>query len=210
MNKRWLLVPLLVGAGLLGAIAPGLASSAWQAAQTGSQQWGTATATNLTIVVEGGLDPDGQLLPDAGSAQYCAAGYVVCPGAALSFTIENRSSVPLRVTNVQRHQTTCGSNATPPCYYSILTDKNNDGTWSPYLTYGSTTCADHAYFMAPNFNTFGARLWPVIPPHSTLHVNGHDNLALGAKMFHLDDTTPSACQGASFFVPLTVTAQDAS
>ncbi len=208
LDKRLLLIPFTIGALLVGAVGPGFAYSAWQAAQTGFTQSGTAVASNLTINVEAGLDPDGTLLPDPYYGCYPGP----CPGGALTFAIENKSSVPLRVQSVTQRTRTCGSNETAPCYVNITTDKNNDGTWIGYMAYSTTSCASHASFTPPHAvpSQGGDRGWPTIPPHTVLHVNGSDGLALGAGLFHLDSSTPTGCMGAMFSVPLTVNATDQS
>jgi hypothetical protein len=61
------------------------------------------------------------------------------------------------------------------------------------------------FLAPPNFKN-----WPIIPAHATLQVNGTDNNELGAGMLHLQATTPTGCQGATYQVPLIVTAQDAA
>lgn len=204
MNRRWLFAPLMVGIALAGAVAPVLADSMWKATQSGERQQGSAQASRLEIRVEAGLDATGSLLPDN---PYCGSVSFPCVGGALNFSVENKSDHQLRVTKVGQATTTCYGSATPPCYLPIWTDKNKDGTWSAYLSYGPSTCADFVTFSEPDFT---ARMWPLIPPHGILQVNGHDNRQLGQSMIHLKSTTPTECQGASFWIPVTVTAQDAS
>ena len=203
MQKRWLFIPLMVGVALAGAAAPALADSAWKAVQSGERQMGSGQASHIEIRVEAGLDSSGMLLPD----NYYCGQYIPCVGGALNFSIENKSDVVLKVTKVSLTTTQCYNGATPPCYLPILTDKNKDGTWNPSWSYGSTTCADFVTLTEPDFTT---RTWPFIPPHGTLQVNGHDNRQLGANLIHLKSTTPTECQGASFYIPITVSAQDAS
>jgi hypothetical protein len=72
---------------------------------------------------------------------------------------------------------------------------------------GSNSCAEYATFTEPDLTN---RMWPTVPPHGTLQVNGHDNRLLGGNLIHLKYNTPSECQGASFSIPITVAAQDAS
>ncbi len=88
--QRTLLAGLVAfGAVALGAAAPALAQSAFQAVQGGYHQEGNAQASRLTIRVEAGVaDQSVPLLPDPG------------PGGALSFSITNTSQVALKVTAV--------------------------------------------------------------------------------------------------------------
>ena len=203
--KRLLLIPLAVGTMLLGVVGSAYAFSQWQASQTGYNQSGSATSNTLRIAVEAGLDPDTTLLPDSFNCQFQP-----CPGGAVAFTIENKSSVPLRVFSVEQRQVPCnGQN--PPCMAPILSDKNTDGSWTAPSFGSINNCGSHASFVTLNGAGAAAlRQWPAIPPHTTLHVNGSDALALGVGAIHLDFYTPNQCMGASFYVPLTVSAQDAS
>lgn len=192
---RKLLVSLLVAAtASLVVIGTVFAASLWVAGQKGFHQEGSGQAAKLSIRVEAGIaDPTSTLVPenDPGS---CITITTPCgPGGALAFTIENTGNMPLRVTGVLA-----------PCLFGcLLSNKNADGT---FVTNGNGNCGSSGIFVGPsNFNN-----WPIIPAHATLQVNGTDNNALGAGMLHLRSATPQGCQGATYQVPLTVTAQDAS
>ena len=206
MDRRWLFVPLAVGAAILAA--PGLAQAAadWNAQQNGSRE-GEAQATRLEIRVEGGLDANSLLVPDGPGCPGSGA----CPGGSLNFSIENTSGVALRVTGLRQPTAACVTRGVPAqCPVPIMSDRSDTGqpvSGPSYLGSGPGNCGRYASFTAPNF---GQRPWPAIPPHATLQVNGTDNYALGSHLIHLDNSTPSACQGASFYVPLLVTATDAS
>jgi hypothetical protein len=190
---RKLFVSLLVAAAAsLVVIGSVFAASLWTAGQKGFHQDGTGQAAKLSIRVEAGIaDPTGTLVPED-AATSCFT--TVCgPGGALAFTIENTGNMPLRVTGVAQ---TCGTGC-------ILSNKNADGT---FVSNGTGSCGSSGFFEAPsNFNN-----WPIIPAHATLQVNGTDNNQLGAGMLHLLFNTPQGCQGATYQVLLTVTAQDAS
>jgi hypothetical protein len=179
--QRTLLSGLLAaGAVAFGAAVPALAESAFQAAQGGSHQSGSAQATRLGIRVEAGLaDQSVPLFPDP------------APGGAIAFSITNASEVPLHVTGV----------ALPPGA-KINSDRNADG--SPAAGGPGGSCAPFASFTAPDL---AARPWPPIPPHETLKVNGSDTNRLGLGLIHLSAETPTGCQGANFQVPLAVTAE---
>ena len=179
--QRTLLTGLLAaGAVALGAAVPALAESAFQAAQGGSHQSGSAQATRLGIRVEAGLaDQAVPLYPDP------------APGGAVSFSITNTGDVPLRVSGVAVAE---GA--------KINSDRNADGSAASGGQGGS--CAPFASFTAPDL---AARPWPPIPPHETLKVNGSDTNRLGLGLIHLSAETPSACQGANFQVPLAITAE---
>lgn len=192
---RKLLVSLLVAATTsLVVIGTVLAASLWTAGQKGFHQEGSGQAAKLSIRVEAGIaDPASTLVPED-SATSCLIPNTPCgPGGALAFTIENTGNMPLRVTGVLA-----------PCSFGcMLSNKNADGT---FVTNETGSCGQYGIFLGPsNFNN-----WPIIPAHATLQVNGTDNNQLGAGMIHLRSITPQGCQGATYQVPLTVTAQDAS
>ena len=166
------------------------AATLWTAGQKGFHQEGSGQAAKLSIRVEAGLaDPSSTLVPDNLSFPCTPCG----PGGALAFTIENTGNMPLRVIALSLG-----------CFGGcISSNKNVDGT---FVSTGTGSCASSAFFLGPpNFNN-----WPVIPAHATLQVNGTDNNALGAGLLHLGSATPQGCQGATYQVPLNVTAQDAS
>ena len=108
-----------------------------------------------------------------------AACSTTCPGGALAFTISNTSEVPLRVAGVAQ-------------------------TEGAAITSDRSGCAASARFAAPNLT---ARPWPVIPPNATLRVGGSDGAQLGLGLIHLAVDTPDTCQGATFTVPLSVSAE---
>jgi len=203
MRKRWMLAPAVLAVGLAAATIGALADSQFAAQVTGSRPWGEAQATRVTIRVEAGLDANQVFVPDGQNCSLTSTN-PACQGGALVFSIENQSNVPLRVAGIS--QGSVGS-----C--SALSDKREDGTFT-FLTCSpsstsppSQSCALATIFVAPNFFTHP---WPVIPPHGTLEVNGTDNSALGRGMIHLSNVTPSGCEGASFYIPLNITAFDAT
>jgi hypothetical protein len=222
LNKK-----LLGGGALAGIVTMGvggfvLATVIYKANEKGSNQGAGGQATTLTIRVEAGLaDPSAILIPDFSTGgcpvvpstfvPHPAPASTVCPGGAIGFSVENTSDIPLRVTDVE--QRACVNNAvypptSSPCPFT--SDKNTDGSWA-YLPIATGSCAQFASFNAPVLNPadYGVgHPWPVIPAHSTLQVNGSDGNALGAGLLHLSPDTPSACQGATYQVPLDVTAQD--
>jgi len=204
MRKRWMLAPAVLAVGLATATVAALADSNFAAQVTGSRPWGEAQATRITIRVEAGLDANQVFVPDGFNCSLTSTN-PGCAGGALVFSIENQSSVPLRVVAIS--QGTVGS-----C--SALSDKREDGTFAGVLTCSpsstsppSQSCALDTIFVAPNLFTHP---WPVIPPHGTLEVNGTDNSALGRGMIHMSNFTPTGCEGATFYIPLNITAIDAT
>lgn len=104
-----------------------------------------------------------------------------CPGGALAFSVTNTGEVPLKVVAVAQ---TDGA--------KISSDR--------------PTCAASASFAPPDL---AARPWPLIPPHATLQVTGSDSYQLGLGLIHLAPNTPNDCQGATFTVPISVSAEAA-
>lgn len=215
MRKRWLLVPALIGVGLISAAGSALAYSVFSAVQTGSHPWGASESSRLTIRVEAGMDADQVFVPDSPSCGNPVAGVAAspgCQGGSLVFSIENQSEVPLRVAAVS--QGTISDGVTSNC--RVLSDKYEDGSFATGLTctrlsVSIASCAADVAFAAPNLNVNGgARPWPIIPPHGTLQVNGTDNNQLGLGMIHLNSVTPPGCEGANFYIPLLVSALDAT
>jgi hypothetical protein len=193
--RRKLFVSLLVAAtASVVVIGTVFAASLWTAGQKGFHQEGSGQAAQLRIRVEAGIaDPTSTLVPETDPGA-CITITVPCgPGGALAFTIDNTGNMPLRVTGLTA---LCISGCT-------LSNKNTDGT---FPVTGTGSCGTYGIFVAPS--TFKG--WPIIPAHATLQVNGTDNNALGAGMLHLRADTPQGCQGATYQVQLTVTAQDAS
>ena len=218
MNKK-----LLIGGALGGIVTMGVggfvvATVIYKANEKGINQGGGGQATTLTIRVEAGLaDPSSVLVPDISGTNcpivpinavpHPAPSSVQCPGGALSFSVQNTSDIPLRVTDVEQRICPTQGNLSGLCAFT--SDKNADGTWAFDGVTGG--CAAYASFNAPLLNPqdVGGSPWPVIPAHSTLQVNGSDANALGAGLLHLSPTTPSRCQGATYQVLLDVIAQDA-
>jgi len=198
-----MLAPAVLAAGLATATIGALADSQFAAQVTGSRPWGEAQATRITIRVEAGLDANQVFVPDGFGCSLTSTN-PACQGGALVFSIENQSSVPLRVTGIG--QGTIGSCTT-------ISDKHEDGTFTLPNCSGSSgtpsspNCSGDTYFLAPNLAT---RPWPVISPHGTLEVNGTDNSALGRGMIHMFNATPTGCEGATFYMPLNITAVDAT
>ena len=208
MDRRLLYAPLAVGIVLL--VAPILAqgASSLTASESDDHGRGNAESAHLEIEVEAGLDPSSLLVPDSPGCTATAPG---CPGGNLNFSIQNKSGVPVRVTNLQQATASCVISGKPAtCPAPIASDRLDNGQRVAAPDYTSTaanSCGTYARFSAPNLV---AAPWPVIPAHGILQVNGSDDYALGAHLIHLVSNTPSACQGAGFFVPLSVTATDAS
>ncbi len=208
MDRRLLYAPLAVGVALL--VAPILAqgASSLTASDSDDHGRGQAESARLEIELEAGLDPSSLLVPDSPG---CSATGPGCPGGNLNFSIENKSGVPVRVTNLQQATGRCAGTGKPTtCPAPIASDRLDNGQRVAAPDYTSTaanSCGTYARFSPPNLT---AAPWPVIPAHGTLQVNGTDGYALGAHLIHLVSTTPSACQGAGLFVPLSVTATDAS
>jgi hypothetical protein len=113
--------------------------------------------------------------------------------------------VPLKVTDI-RETAFPSPPCTGACIAPINSDRNDDGTWNTPST-TAINCGGYAWYSEPpNFGNLTLKQWPIIPAHSTLQVNGTDNYALGKGMIHLTNLSPNNCQGASYSVPLTVTA----
>lgn len=188
--KRKLLVSLLSSLAIVvAAVSVAYAVGTFKANQEGFRQAGEGQAGQVTMQVEAGMaDSNTDLMPDTGTGS---------PGGALSFSIENTSGVPIRVTKVDT-TSACGL-----CGPSISSNKNSSGS---FVADGSGDCAGSARFVAPaTYNN-----WPTIAPHATLHVNGTDSNHLGAGMLHLIPGTPDGCQGATFALSLAVTATEAT
>jgi hypothetical protein len=194
---------IFVAAGVVGALgfgAFGFASaySTFTASQTGFHQYGNAHTATLKMDVEAGMaDPNDVFLPDSGNC-----GFGNCNGGTLSFNITNPTDVPIAVRSIAVAPGFCYTQGcTPP----------------PKIFSPLQSCIVHATFAAPGaFLGVGVagppslQQWPVIEPHSTLHVNGSDYGGLGQHMLHLDANTPDECQGQPFTVWLIVTAGDAA
>jgi hypothetical protein len=194
--KKKLLISLLSSVGIL-VVGVGVAYGAFtfKANQAGFRQGADAQAAKLTMQVEAGMaDANSDLLPD----DYYNAS--TSPGGALSFSIKNTNSVPLRVSKIEQVTFTCGAN-NKQCNL-VSSNKNGDGTFNA----SGGDCSQWVTFVAPtSFDN-----WPTIAPHSTLQVNGTDNNRLGAGMIHLSNSTAQGCQGATFGLSLNVTAYEAT
>lgn len=201
--KRKLLASVLGSLAILVAgVSIAYAVGTFKANQEGTRQAGEGQAERLTINVEAGTaDAGSGFVPDS---PLCGTGCTP-PGGALSFSITNSSSVPVRVTQIALATYQCGFST---CN-QITSNKFGDGTFVPLdangvPVSGTGDCARSVNFTAPaNFNN-----WPTIGPHTTLQVNGTDNNRLGAGMIHLVPTTPQGCQGATFAIGLNVTATE--
>jgi hypothetical protein len=192
MNRK-LLVSILTSLGIVvGAVGVAYAVGVFKATQLGFRQGGEGQAASFTMRVEAGMaDGSSDLVPDVTN------GYN--PGGALSFSIQNTSDMPLQVTKIDPVLTQCG---TYPNLQQCQVVRSNKNAFGGFTSGGQGTCAQYASFVAPsNFDN-----WPTIGAHSTLHVNGTDNNRLGVGMIHLASNTPSECQGATFYMPLLVTA----
>jgi hypothetical protein len=195
MKKKFLVSGLLSIGILVGGFGAAYALSTFKASQEGFRQAGAGQATRLTMRVEAGMaDANSDLVPD----DYYATATNPGPGGALSFSIKNTSNLPIRVTDIKLTTYACG---TATCN-NIASNKNSDGTFAPVGSGGN--CKQWVAFRAPaSFDN-----WPTIAPRSTLEVNGTDNNRLGAGMLHLSSVTEQGCQGATFVVPLTITAYE--
>ena len=191
-NKKFL-ISVLSSVGIL-VVGVGVAYAAFtfKANQEGFRQGGDGQATRLTMRVEAGMaDANSDLIPDDPNVSSSSN-----RGGALSFSIENTSNVPLRVTKLELATQACGTGTCP----GVTSNKNNDGTFATVL--GSGSCSQWVSFNSP----ISFEAWPTIGPHSTLQVNGTDNNRLGAGMIHLNSNTGQGCQGATFALTLNVTA----
>jgi hypothetical protein len=193
MTKKFL-VSLLISLGILvGGFGAAYAYYTFRANQEGFRQGGESQASRITMRVEAGMaDANADFIPDdyyTTSAQN--------PGGSLSFSINNTSDFPIRVTKLELVNLTSGTTITP----QVSSNKNGDGT---YTIAGNGDCKQWATFLAPT--VFDS--WPTIAPHSILHVNGTDNSRLGAGMIHLASNTANGCQGATFAMTLNVTAME--
>ncbi len=191
MKKKFVVSVLLSIGIIVVGIGAAYAAFTFKANQEGFRQGGAAEATRVTMRVEAGMaDANSDFVPDDSSAPSN-------PGGDLTFAIENTSDVPLVVTQIDLATTACGSTQCP------LISSNKNGTGS-FATQGAGDCKQYVTYASPT--TFGN--WPIIAPHSTLQVNGHDNNRLGAGMIHLSSGTAQGCQGATFTVNLKVTAYE--
>ena len=192
--KKKLVFSVLMSVGIVvGAAGLAYAIFTFNASQQGFRQAGEGQSARLTIQLEAGT-PDGEsgVLPDGPSCTQTP-----CPGGALSFTITNTSDFPIVVESVTQR---CLSGSGLTCV-AATSNKNDDGSYG--YNPGSPNCGTHVTIKTPNLLA-----WPTIASRSTLHVNGSDGNQLGAGMLHLNNNTPDGCQGALFFVGLTVTATE--
>ncbi len=194
MKKKFVVSVLLSIGIIVVGIGAAYAAFTFKANQEGFRQGGAAEATRVTMRVEAGMaDANSDFLPDDSSS-------ASNPGGDLTFAIENTSSVPLVVTQIDLvtyTSTACGGNQCP----LISSNKNGSGS---FASQGAGDCKQYVTYASPT--TFGN--WPIIAPHSTLQVNGHDNNRLGAGMIHLSSSTAQGCQGATFTMNLKVTAYE--
>ena len=193
MKKKFVVSVLLSLGIIVVGIGAAYAAFTFKANQEGFRQGGAAEATRVTMRVEAGMaDANSDFVPDDGSGS--------SPGGDLTFAIENTSNVPLAVTQIDLAtytSTACGGTTCP----LISSNKNGTGL---FVTQGAGDCRQYVTITPPtNFSN-----WPIIAPHSTLQVNGHDNNRLGAGMIHLSSGTAQGCQGATFAANLKVTAYE--
>ena len=190
--KKKFLVSLVISVGIvIAGIGVAYATYTFKANQEGFRQGGESQASRITMRVEAGMaDANADFIPDdyyTTSAQN--------PGGSLSFSINNTSDFPIRVTKLELVTQTVGTTVYP----QVTSNKNGDGT---YTYSGNGDCKQWATFLAPTvFDN-----WPTIGPHSILHVNGTDNSRLGSGLIHLSTSTTNGCQGATFAMMLNVTA----
>src|SRR5881392_3316651 len=193
MKKKFVISVLLSLGIIVVGIGAAYAAFTFKANQEGFRQGGAAEATRVTMRVEAGMaDANSDFVPDDGSGS--------SPGGDLTFAIENTTNVPLAVTQIDLAtytSTVCGGTTCP----FISSNKNGTGL---FVTQGAGDCSQYVTITPPtNFSN-----WPIIAPHSTLQVNGHDNNRLGAGMIHLSSGTAQGCQGATFAANLKVTAYE--
>ena len=193
MKKKFVISVLLSLGIIVVGIGAAYAAFTFKANQEGFRQGGAAEATRVTMRVEAGMaDANSDFVPDDGSGS--------SPGGDLTFAIENTSNLPLAVTQIDLAtytSTACGGTTCP----FISSNKNGTGL---FVTQGAGDCRQYVTITPPtNFSN-----WPIIAPHSTLQVNGHDNNRLGAGMIHLSSGTAQGCQGATFAANLKVTAYE--
>src|SRR2546423_4146517 len=105
--KRKILVSLLTSIGIvIAGVGVAYAAFTFKANQEGSRQGGSGQAARITMRVEAGMaDANSDFVPD--DFYYASAS----PGGALSFSIQNTSQVPLRVSKVEGATYTCGIGA---------------------------------------------------------------------------------------------------
>lgn len=232
---KWVLRSKLAVMGIAAAAAvtavgvPALAAN-FGAIQEGFQQGGNADSATVKMRVEASLPADAELYPDqfqqynyqnntqvnCAPANFGGGGtnplsYPGCEGAPVSLTVTNESSHPLRITSVAQTTVQYPANTLA----SIASDRQVNGQWvagmygDPPGTAAGTgsVCGTFAYFVAPNIQqnyNLQQKALPLIPAHATLTIPTAGGSNLG--YIHLQTATPMNCMGASYQVPLTLTA----
>ena len=101
--KKKFLVSLVISVGIvIAGIGVAYATYTFKANQEGSRQGGAGQAARITMRVEAGMaDANSDFVPD--DYYYASAS----PGGALSFSIQDTSQVPLRVSKVEIGRASC-------------------------------------------------------------------------------------------------------
>src|SRR2546427_7801200 len=106
MKKKLLISVLGSLAIVVAAVSVAYAVGTFKANQEGFRSAGEGQAARLTMRVEAGMaDANSNLVPD----DYYASTFNPSPGGALSFSVNNTSDVPLRVTKIELVPVPCAT-----------------------------------------------------------------------------------------------------
>ena len=216
LKSKFMIMPIAAGAAALAVAVPAAANN-WGASQTGVRQGGSADAAVIQIQVEAGLPASASLLPDEPGCSFGGTTQPGCEGVPVSVTVRNLTGQWLRLGQTSQALANPACVVAPPTFFCatapIASDRVDTGQWlldiGTYAGSGSgANCGTYGLFLPAPTYFFGTgngfKALPTIPPHGSLSLPTADGRSLGA--LHLSSSTPNTCQGASFRVPLTVTA----
>ena len=183
-GKRWTLGATVIAGSSIAVMSTGVAFAAWTSSVAGT---GAAKAGSISFAVDATSSPSPTNTLHPGSTAGTATGDAT--GGDLLVTLKNTSGFTVHVTSIQQNG--------PISVSGAVGCTSDTGTVGTPASPGSVTTAGNSGVSLPT--------WTAPNSNSTVAPDSNDHLITASNALTMATTSNTACQGATFSVPVIVT-----